>query len=178
MFLHSNRQNVSASNKLNLCLISPHNMRNLVVKQMGWNSFRSRRLDENNPKLLWNNFVTNQTTRDSSYNQNKAFFLLHASVVDILEFKEILCFHSLSCMGMQIAFILKLKASLVVFSIVAPFFPLSFLWSPISLTGNTGIPSKGFPHSNRNTFCNTFKKTQQYFVFWNFCRHAWFYCYQ
>ena len=112
MFLHSNRQNVSASNKLNLCLISPHNMRNLVVKQMGWNSFRSRRLDENNPKLLWNNFVTNQTTRDSSYNQNKAFFLLHASVVDILEFKEILCFHSLSCMGIQIAFILKLKASL------------------------------------------------------------------
>ena len=29
-------------------------------------------------------------------NQNKAFFLLHTSVADTFEFKEILCFHSLN----------------------------------------------------------------------------------
>ena len=45
-------------------------------------------------------------------NQNKAFFLLHTSVVHTFEFKEILCFHSLNCIGIQIAFIFKLKASL------------------------------------------------------------------
>ena len=34
----------------------------------------------------------------------KAFFLLHTSVVNTFEFKEILCFHSLNCIGVQIAF--------------------------------------------------------------------------
>ena len=42
----------------------------------------------------------------------KAFFLLHTSVTDTFEFKEILCLHSLNCIGIQIAFIFKLKASL------------------------------------------------------------------
>ena len=42
----------------------------------------------------------------------KAFFLLHTSVADTFEFKEILCLHSLNCVGIQIAFIFKLNVSL------------------------------------------------------------------
>ena len=36
--------------------------------------------------------------------QNKAFFLLHTSVENTFEFKEILCFYSLNFIGIQIAF--------------------------------------------------------------------------
>ena len=42
----------------------------------------------------------------------KALFLLHTSVADTFEFKEILCFLSLNCIGVQIAFIFKLEISL------------------------------------------------------------------
>ena len=45
-------------------------------------------------------------------NQNKTLFLLHTSLADKFEFKEILCFHSLNCIGVQTTFIFKLKASL------------------------------------------------------------------
>ena len=71
-------------------------------------------------------------------NQNKAFFLLCTTVADAFEFKEILCFHSFNCIGIQIAFIFKLKASLT--------FPIFLHRSSISLTVNTGIPYKDFPH--------------------------------
>ena len=76
-----------------------------------------------------------------------AFFLLHTSVADTFEFKEILCLHSLNCISIQIAFIFKLKASLTCLFNCRTIFPLSFLWSPISLTVNTDILSKYFPHS-------------------------------
>ena len=45
-------------------------------------------------------------------NRNKAFFLLRTRVAESFDLKEVLCFHSLNCIGIQIAFIFKLKASL------------------------------------------------------------------
>ena len=81
-------------------------------------------------------------------NQNKAFFLLHSSVVDIFDFKEILCFHSLNFIGIQIAFIFKLKASLTCLfncRIIFPTFLLIIFYFP-------GIPSKDFPNS---IFCSS-----------------------
>ena len=67
----------------------------------------------------------------------KAFFLLHSSVADTFEFKEILCLHSLNCIGIQIAFIFKLKDSLTFLFDCRTIFPTFLLMSP----------SKDFPHS-------------------------------
>ena len=67
----------------------------------------------------------------------KAFFLLHTSVSDTFEFKEILCLHSLNCISIQIAFIFKLKDSLTFFFDYRTIFPTFLLMSP----------SKDFPHS-------------------------------
>ena len=96
----------------------------------------------------------------------KAFFLLHTSVADTFEFKEILCLHSLNCIGIQIAFIFKLKASFTclfncrtifpTFLLMIFYFPDSKYWhsfqrlSPFYFT---------FIKINRNTFFDIFKKT-------------------
>ena len=116
-------------------------------------------------------------------NQNKAIFLLHASVADTFEFKEILCFHILNCIGIQITLIFKLNAFLTCHINCHSFFPLSFLWSSISLTINTGIPSKDFSHaifrsSKLIGIISSILLRRHCFVFWKFCRHAWFYIYQ
>ena len=89
----------------------------------------------------------------------KAFLLLHTSVSDIFEFKEILCLHSLNCIGIKIAFIFKLKASFTclfncrtifpTFLLMIFYFPDSKYWhsfqrlSPFCFT---------FIKINRNTF--------------------------
>ena len=57
----------------------------------------------------------------------KAFFLLHTSVADTFEFKEILCLHSLNCIGIQIAFIFKLNVSLTCLMNCRTIFPTFLL---------------------------------------------------
>ena len=115
----------------------------------------------------------------------KAFVILHSSVTDTFEFKEILCFHSLNCIGIQIAFIFKLKASLTCLlncRTIFPTFHLMIIYFPDSKYWNSFQRISPFYFLfikiNRNPFFDIFKKTIWYFVFWNFCHHAWFYSYQ
>ena len=118
-------------------------------------------------------------------NQNKVFFLLHTSMADTFEFKEILWFHNLNCIGLQVASIFILKASLTCLfncHTIFPTFLLMIFYFPDSKYGHFFQRLSPFYFSftkiNWNTFFNTLKKTLQYFVFWNFCRHVWFYSYQ
>ena len=105
-------------------------------------------------------------------NRNKAFFLLRTSVADSFDFKQVLCFHSLNCIGIQVAFIFKLKASLTCLfncCTIFPTFLLMIFCFPDSKNWNSFQRLSPFYflfiRINRNTFCNTFKKALQYFVF-------------
>ena len=78
----------------------------------------------------------------------KAFFLLHISVTDTFEFKETLCLHSLNCIGIQIAFIFKLNASLTCLfdcRTIFPTFPLMIFYFPDSKYWHSF--QRLFPHS-------------------------------
>ena len=104
--------------------------------------------------------------------KNKAFFLLHTSVGDTFKFKEILCFHSLNFIGIQIALISKLKVSLTCLfncHTIFPAFLLMIFYFPDSKYWHSFQRLSPFYFSfikiNRKTFFNTFKKTLQYFVF-------------
>ena len=95
------------------------------------------------PNCFWI-FLSPIKPLGTATNQNKAFFVLHTSVTDTFEFKKILCFHSLNCIDIQIAFIFKLKVSLTYhfncgtifrsFLIILIYFPDSKYW-------------QSFPHS-------------------------------
>ena len=96
----------------------------------------------------------------------KAFFLLHTSLADTFEFKEILCFHSLNCIGIQITLIFKLKASLIclfncrtifpTFLLMIFYFPDSKYWHSFQTFSPFYFL---FIKINRNTFLNIFRKT-------------------
>ena len=93
-------------------------------------------------------------------NQNKAFFFLHTSVADTFEFKEILCFHSLNCIYIQIAFTFKLKVSLTCLfncRTIFPTFLMIFYFSDSKYWYSFYILSPfyfSFIKINRNTFFN------------------------
>ena len=99
-------------------------------------------------------------------NQNKAFFYLHNSVEDSFELKEILCFHSLSCIGIQIALMFKLKVSFACLfncRTIFPTFLFMIFYFPDSKYWNSFQGLSPFYFSfikiNRNTF---FKLLRRY----------------